>query len=112
VRLVLFDLDNTLIAGDSDHAWGEFLVEQQRVDADAYRARNDEFYRAYQAGELDMGAYLAFALEPLQRIPPAKLTELHDQFMAEKIAPMRLPGGHYHVHQPLYHPANRRRIGC
>jgi HAD superfamily hydrolase (TIGR01490 family) len=91
VSLVLFDLDNTLIAGDSDHLWGEFLVEQALVDEQVYRARNDEFYRAYQRGELDITAYLRFALSPLTRFTFAQLAELHAQFLRDKIEPLRLP---------------------
>ncbi|MGQ9427172.1 histidinol-phosphatase [Gilvimarinus sp. F26214L] len=90
MSLVLFDLDNTLIAGDSDHLWGEFLVEQAVVDAADYRARNDEFYRAYQRGELDIQAYLAFALAPLSRFSGTELRELHRQFMRDKIEALRL----------------------
>lgn len=91
MSLVLFDLDNTLIAGDSDHLWGEFLVEQALVDVSAYRARNDEFYRAYQRGELDISAYLQFALAPLSQFTLGQLDELHQQFVKEKIEPLRLP---------------------
>lgn len=91
MSLALFDLDNTLIAGDSDHLWGEFLVEQGLVDQDEYRARNDEFYRAYQRGELDIEAYLRFALKPLSRYSLARLADLHRQFLQEKIEPLRLP---------------------
>ncbi|MCW8195731.1 HAD family hydrolase [Proteobacteria bacterium 005FR1] len=91
MSLVLFDLDNTLIAGDSDHLWGEFLVEQALVDEQVYRARNDQFYRAYQRGELDITAYLRFALEPLTRFTFGQLAELHAQFLQDKIEPLRLP---------------------
>lgn len=91
MSLVLFDLDNTLIAGDSDHLWGEFLVEQSLVDAEVYRTRNDAFYQAYQRGELDILAYLRFALAPLSRFTLAQLDDLHQQFLQEKIQPLRLP---------------------
>lgn len=90
MSLVLFDLDNTLIAGDSDHLWGEFLVEQSLVDVESYRAKNDEFYRAYQQGDLDIEAYLRFALAPLGQFTMARLGELHRQFLQEKIEPLRL----------------------
>lgn len=53
-RLALFDLDNTLLAGDSDHAWGEFLIEQGLVDEARHRAQNDAFYEQYLQGELDI----------------------------------------------------------
>src|SRR5690606_19128489 len=67
VRLALFDLDNTLLAGDSDHAWGEFLCQRGLVDVETYRARNDAFYQDYLAGRLDVLAYQNFCQELLGR---------------------------------------------
>ena len=90
MALAIFDLDNTLIAGDSDHAWGEFLVAKNQVDGDYYRAMNDRFYADYEAGQLDIFAYLAFSLKPLAAIAPQQLTQLHLEFMQQIIAPMRL----------------------
>lgn len=90
MTLAIFDLDNTLLGGDSDHAWGEFLVDRQWVDADEHRERNDEFYRQYQQGGLDIDAYLRFALSPIAGKQPAELEPLHADFMANYIAPMRL----------------------
>lgn len=89
--LALFDLDNTLIAGDSDHGWGEFLVSHNIVDADHYKRMNDQFYQDYQAGRLDMNAYLEFALQPLTQLPHEELIRLHQLFMREVITPMWLP---------------------
>ena len=60
--LALFDLDNTLIAGDSDHLWGDFLVNQGLVDPQTHKALNALFYRQYQEGQLDIDEYLSFAL--------------------------------------------------
>ncbi len=91
MSLAIFDLDNTLIAGDSDHGWGQFLVEQGAVDAEHYRRTNDRFYQDYENGCMDMEAYLRFALEPLRDLEPARLAELHRRFMAEVVAPMQLP---------------------
>lgn len=91
MALAIFDLDNTLLGGDSDHAWGEFLVRKGIVDTDAYGAANDRFFRAYQDGSLDIRAYLQFALEPLTRFSRAELKQLHDEFMRTAIAPLRLP---------------------
>ncbi|MGI1679648.1 MAG: HAD-IB family hydrolase [Cellvibrionaceae bacterium] len=91
MSLVLFDLDNTLLGGDSDHSWGEFLVEHDLVDANQYRQRNDEFYHAYQQGQLNILDYLEFAVEPLTRFNPTELSRLHNTFMLEKIEPIRLP---------------------
>jgi HAD superfamily hydrolase (TIGR01490 family) len=91
MSLALFDLDNTLLNGDSDHAWGEFLIEKGIVDAVFYKESNDRFYRQYQLGQLDIHDYLAFALEPLTRHSKAELDSLHDEFIRDKILPMRLP---------------------
>jgi len=91
VTLAIFDLDNTLLGGDSDHAWGEFLVSKGIVDAAEYGAANDRFYRAYQDGTLDILMYLEFALEPLTRFSLPELKQLHDEFMRTQIAPLRLP---------------------
>jgi HAD superfamily hydrolase (TIGR01490 family) len=90
VRLAIFDLDNTLIAGDSDHAWGEFLVDNGIVDKVKYKQANDRFYADYERGELDIHAYLTFSLEPLTQFDASQLANLHQQFMRDKIDPMRL----------------------
>lgn len=90
MALAIFDLDNTLLGGDSDHAWGEFLVRKGIVDEAVYRAANDRFYYEYQNGGLDIHAYLAFALEPLTRFSLDQLQALHAEFMQTMIAPMRL----------------------
>lgn len=91
MALAIFDLDNTLLGGDSDHAWGEFLCRRGIVDTDAYREANDRFYSAYQAGTLDIRAYLRFALEPLVGEDPQVLQDWHREFMREHIEPMLLP---------------------
>ena len=88
--LALFDLDNTLIAGDSDHGWGEFLVGKKIVDADYYKQMNDQFYQDYQNGQLDMSAYLEFSLAPLGKLSHVELKQLHSQFMEEVIEPLWL----------------------
>lgn len=93
MRLTLFDLDNTLLAGDSDYGWGRFVVRHGLVDAGYYEKKNAEFYAAYQAGNLDQAAYLEFSLEPLTRYTMAELDRWHRQFMSECIEPlMSLPG--------------------
>ncbi|MDX1801024.1 MAG: HAD family hydrolase [Marinobacter sp.] len=88
MTLAIFDLDNTLLAGDSDHAWGEFLVEEGIVDADDYRKMNDEFYQAYLDGSLDIRRYLSFALQPLAQFELAQLHQWRAQFVERKIRPM------------------------
>lgn len=91
MTLAIFDLDNTLLGGDSDYAWGEFAVHKGLVSAEEYQAQNDEFYRQYQQGGLDIDAYLRFALAPLAGRSPQQLAALHREFMADYIAPLRLP---------------------
>ncbi|WP_226642125.1 HAD family hydrolase [Microbulbifer variabilis] len=94
MQLAIFDLDNTLIGGDSDHAWGEFLVEREHVDSEHYRLSNDRFYQDYQRGELDIFAYLEFALEPLSQISRGQLENLQNEFMQEVISELWLPAAH------------------
>lgn len=90
MTLAIFDLDNTLLAGDSDHAWGEFLVEEGIVDAEAYRKANDRFYEEYLNGELDILNYLGFALEPLSLHSLDELLAWRATFMDKKVRPMLL----------------------
>lgn len=91
VSLAIFDLDNTLLSIDSDHAWGEFLLEQGAVDPIAYREANERFMADYNAGTLDMAAFLEMALKPLADNTPEQLAAWHQQFMASKIEPNILP---------------------
>jgi HAD superfamily hydrolase (TIGR01490 family) len=91
LTLAIFDLDNTLIGGDSDYLWGRFLCERGLVDGDEFAARNEQFYADYRAGALDITAYLRFALGPLRGHPRAQLDAWHREFMASKIAPIMLP---------------------
>lgn len=91
MRLALFDLDNTLLAGDSDHLWGEFLVERGMVDRDGYKSANDRFYAQYRAGTLDIAEYTRFAVEPLVRIGAAQLEALRAEFVRERIEPIIAP---------------------
>ena len=95
MTLAIFDLDNTLIGGDSDYSWGEFMVAQKRVDRDHYQAKNRQFYADYEAGKLDVVAYLEFALEPLSQMTGEELSALHNQFMEEVIQPILLPAANH-----------------
>jgi HAD superfamily hydrolase (TIGR01490 family) len=90
-NLCLFDLDDTLLPIDSDHAWGEFMTRLGWVDATAFARRNDAFYAQYKTGELDIHAYIAFATEPLRAHTPAECAAAHRQFMADVIAPALHP---------------------
>ena len=88
MRLALFDLDNTLLAGDSDYEWGQFLVDRGILDRATYEAQNQAYYEQYAAGTLDIHEYLGFALRPLAEHTPADLGRWHAEFMAERILPM------------------------
>src|SRR5689334_2556228 len=91
MRLAVFDLDHTLLAGDSDHLWGEYMIEQGLVERDQHKRQNDKFYADYKAGTLDIAAYTRFALEPLTRLGEAKLLPLRERFIAEVIEPIIAP---------------------
>ena len=89
-KLALFDLDNTLLAGDSDYAWGEFLISKNLVDAAEHRRKNDWFYQQYTQGTLDIHSYVKFTLTPILELSAAERNQLHSEFMREAIAPLML----------------------
>ena len=89
--LCLFDLDDTLLPLDSDHAWGEFIIRLGWVDEAGFRRRNDAFYAQYQSGQLDIHAYIAFATEPLRARSMADAAAAHRRFMREVIEPNLRP---------------------
>jgi HAD superfamily hydrolase (TIGR01490 family) len=86
--LALFDLDNTLIAGDSDFEWAQFLIAKGILDRALYEARNIEFYEQYKAGTLDIDVFLDFQLQPLSRYPRALLDTWRREFMSRHILPL------------------------
>jgi len=94
VNMALFDLDLTLLPIDSDHAWGEFMIELGWAEAAAFRAGNDAFYAQYRAGRLDIDAYIAFATTPLRGRSAAELAAGRARFMSEVIAPALRPAAH------------------
>ncbi|MGK0674402.1 MAG: HAD family hydrolase [Halothiobacillaceae bacterium] len=91
MNLAIFDLDNTLLAGDSDYLWGRFLCNMGIVDAAQYEAANQRFYEDYKQGRLDIDAFLRFSLAPLAAHPLEQLEVWHRQFMGEMIEPIILP---------------------
>jgi HAD superfamily hydrolase (TIGR01490 family) len=88
LKLVLYDLDNTLLDGDSDYEWAQFLIEQGVLERESYEQRNQEFFDQYKAGRLDIYAFLDFQLAPLAQYPRAQLDAWHAQFMQQKILPI------------------------
>ena len=88
MTLAIFDLDNTLLSGDSDYLWGQFLSEQGIVDRACYEKENQRFYDEYKAGTLDIFEFLEFSLQPLAANSMNQLQNWHQQFMQQKIIPI------------------------
>ena len=91
-RLALFDLDNTLLAGDSDHAWGEFLISRKLVDEKTHRETNNGFYADYLAGTLDIHAWMAFTLAPARQFDQRQRDALLAEYVEQYARPMVLEG--------------------
>ena len=91
MALAIFDLDNTLLGGDSDYLWGQFLIEQGLVDGEHYERENQRFYDEYRAGALDIHAFLMFMLRPLAEHPLPELLAWRERFLEEKIQAILLP---------------------
>ena len=88
MNLALFDLDNTLLSGDSDFEWAQFLIEQGVLDRELFEAKNQAFYDQYKAGTLDIHEFLDFQLKPLSRHSRKVLDGWHEEFMRCKVRPM------------------------
>ncbi len=88
MKLALFDLDNTLLTGDSDFEWAQFLIEQGVIDRELYEAKNQRFYEQYKAGTLDIDEFLDFQLKPLSRHSRKVLDGWHAEFMRSKVRGM------------------------
>jgi HAD superfamily hydrolase (TIGR01490 family) len=93
MALAIFDLDNTLLNGDSDYLWGVFLAQQGLLDGAHYARENERFYQEYEAGRLDIFEFLRFSLRPLAQQPPERLHDLRERFLRERIDPIILPAG-------------------
>lgn len=102
-HLALFDLDNTLLAGDSDYNWSLFLISEGLLDEKSHHDRNEQFYQDYKNGCLDIFAFLKFQLQPLSQHPKAFLDELHIKYMETVIRPMMIVKAQALVNQ---HKAN------
>lgn len=91
MALAIFDLDNTLLGGDSDYLWGQYLAENGIVDGEAYERENLKYFQQYEAGTLDIFEFLRFSLRPLAENDPTQLLSWRSEFVAEKIQPILLP---------------------
>lgn len=100
-HIALFDLDNTLLNGDSDFEWAQFLISKGVVDPEIQAAKNAEFYADYKAGTLDIHAFLDFQLAPLARHPRAQLDAWHTEFMQQHIQPIMLDNARALVNRHL-----------
>ncbi len=90
MKLAIFDLDNTLLGGDSDYLWGEFLAEQGHVDGAIRQQQNRHYYAEYKAGRLDIHDFLNFQLQPLAGVDPEILNQRRAQYIEGKIRPILL----------------------
>ena len=88
MNLAIFDLDNTLLTGDSDYLWGQYLVKQGLVDADFYESENQRYYDEYKAGTLDIFAFLKFSFQPLANNDLQQLLQFRKEFISEQILPI------------------------
>jgi len=91
MNIALFDLDNTLIKGDSDHEWGNFLVENNYVDKESYKIKNDYFFEQYKKGVLCPKEFARFSYEPLTKYDYENLLIMRKNFFKDKIRPLVLP---------------------
>jgi HAD superfamily hydrolase (TIGR01490 family) len=113
MKLALFDLDNTLLGGDSDYAWSQFLIEEGILDREKYEATSGWFLKEYEKGSIVMEDWLAFQLKPLAGRPRAQLEDWHRRFMERKIRPIILAkaapliAGHGDALQALVTATNR-----
>ncbi len=113
MKIALFDLDNTLLDGDSDVAWAQFLIEEGVLHAEEYNPRNEWFFERYKDGTLDIHEFLDFQLAPIANRPRAQLDAWHADFMQRKIRPMILPkaveliGRHAGVEKAIVTATNR-----
>ncbi|MBW7860910.1 MAG: HAD-IB family hydrolase [Rhodocyclaceae bacterium] len=101
MNLVLFDLDNTLLSGDSDFEWAQFLIAKGVLDREVQEARNAAFYEQYKAGTLDIFEFLDFQLAPLARHPRTQLDAWHREFMEHSVRPMMGDPARALVHKHL-----------
>ncbi|MDC0005278.1 HAD family phosphatase [Gammaproteobacteria bacterium] len=87
-KLVIFDLDNTILKGDSDYSWINFLIEEGHVDQKEYESRNKYFYDQYDEGKLDYDEWAEFALSTIKGKTSNHITDLLSQFLNTVIEPM------------------------
>lgn len=97
--LVIFDLDNTLLEGDSDYLWGQFLVEKGVVEQSSYEKTNRYYHQQYLAGKLDIYAFLEFAFKPLTEHDYLQLNQWRQQYLTEKIYPIMREKGQALINQ-------------
>ncbi len=100
-NLALFDLDNTLLAGDSDFEWAQYLISRGVLDRELHEAKNARFYDQYKAGTLDIHEFLDFQLKPLARHPREELDDWHRAFMTTRIRPIMTPAAKALVREHL-----------
>jgi HAD superfamily hydrolase (TIGR01490 family) len=87
-QLTIFDLDNTILKGDSDYSWIKYMIDSGFVDKDKYTAKNNYFYEQYEKGLLDFNEYTIFALSTIKGKSVNDINNLMKGFMEKIIEPM------------------------
>ena len=88
MNLAIFDLDNTLLNGDSDYNWALFLIKKGFIDKAIYEKKNEQFYQDYQNGNLNVFDYCGFQFEVLRKNKREIVEQLRDQYLTEVVLPM------------------------
>ena len=88
MKLTIFDLDNTILKGDSDYSWINYLIDLGKVDKKIYEEKNQYFYDKYYEGDLDYDEWAEFALSTIKGKSPDQIDELISDFMIKIIEPM------------------------
>ena len=88
MALAIFDLDNTLLRGDSDYLWGIYLIDKGAVDQESHQRKNERFYQEYLKGQMDIMAFLRFQLAPLAQIPMPELLQMREEYLENYIEPI------------------------
>ena len=90
MNLAIFDLDNTLLDGDSDYNWGLYLVKKGYLDEGEYKEQNQKFFEEYQVGKLDIFAFAEFQFRFLKNNTRKFLNDVRSDYINEIIKPMIL----------------------
>ena len=93
MRLALFDLDHTLLDGDSDQLWCDFLIEKGLLDKAIFSVKNEAMARDYKSGAVDVQAFCEFYIGTLTLKTPQAWEPLRQEFLNTWVMPRLCEGG-------------------